>query len=156
MTKTIFGRVWPSSSQVRTWLSLSERRAMSPSHRALMSVAAVTRQECTDPGTNTFGAPIAVDPGTWPVGVGLGLDGFHVVETYFPLSATSIDPQVVRIGVVLFVLTYLSWAMANMNERTRVKPCRVPDRCFDSWFGEHERSLPQRVLRASARVEGPP
>jgi len=63
-------------------------------------VTAVDRSECTDPGTNTFGAPVAVDPGVWPVGVGLGLDGFNVVETYFPLSATSIDPQVVRIGVV--------------------------------------------------------
>ena len=67
---------------------------------AAADVTVVERLECTDPGTNTFGAPIAVDPGTWPVGVGLGLDGFNVVETYFPLSATSIDPQVVRIGVV--------------------------------------------------------
>ena len=63
-------------------------------------VTSVERLECTDPGTDTFGAPLPVDPGSWPVGVGLGLDGFHVVETYFPLSATSIDPKVVRIGVV--------------------------------------------------------
>jgi len=64
------------------------------------TVSSVVRSVCTDPGTDTFGAPIAVDPGGWPVGVGLGLDGFNVVETYFPLSATSTEPKVVRIGVV--------------------------------------------------------
>ena len=64
------------------------------------NVTEVSRLDCSDPGTDTFTGPLPVDPGDWPVGVGLGLDGFNVVETYFPLSATSIAPRVVRIGVV--------------------------------------------------------
>lgn len=67
---------------------------------AAANVTGVVRSECVDPGTGTFGAPVAVDAGGWPVGVGSGVDGFHVVETYFPLAATALDLSVVRFGVV--------------------------------------------------------
>jgi hypothetical protein len=61
-------------------------------------VTAVTRSECIDPATDSFGAPVNVGGG-WPVGVGDGLAGFHVIET----SAAVPDAfrfHTTRIGVV--------------------------------------------------------
>jgi hypothetical protein len=58
------------------------------------TVTRVERQVCSG---GTFGPLIFVDGG-WPVGVGLGLDGFHVIETYFPLSGFS--GQQIRVNVV--------------------------------------------------------
>ncbi|MEM9291943.1 MAG: tandem-95 repeat protein [Acidobacteriota bacterium] len=62
-------------------------------------VDSVERQECTDPATDTFGAPITVDTPVappWPVGDGLGIGGGDVVETYFPLPAG--ECQRIRLG----------------------------------------------------------
>jgi hypothetical protein len=61
-------------------------------------VTAVTRRECVDPATDSFGAPVNTGGG-WPVGVGDGLAGFHAIET----SASVPDAfryHGTRIGVV--------------------------------------------------------
>ncbi|MEO8134212.1 MAG: hypothetical protein ABI831_09570, partial [Betaproteobacteria bacterium] len=47
------------------------------------SVTGVTRQIC---GAGSFGAPVPVDPGSWPVGIGNGTAGMAVIETYLPLA----------------------------------------------------------------------
>jgi hypothetical protein len=62
-------------------------------------VGSVTRRECTDPGANVFGPPIPVDPGGWPVEVGLGTDGSHVVETYWSLASLASRPSSILLGV---------------------------------------------------------
>lgn len=62
-------------------------------------VGGVTRRECTDPAMNAFGPPIAVDPGGWPVEMGLGTDGSNAVETYWPLAAVGSPPASIRLGV---------------------------------------------------------
>jgi len=64
---------------------------------ATAQVTLVTRRECVS--GSTFGAPITVDDGDWPVGVGLGLDGSDVVETYVPLSDLG-SPDEIRVAVV--------------------------------------------------------
>lgn len=46
-----------------------------------ITVAQVTRAECVDPATDSFGPDVEENAGGWPVGVGLGVDGSHVVET---------------------------------------------------------------------------
>ncbi len=48
-------------------------------------VVAVTRSECVDPAGDVFGAPTPIDGG-WPVGVGEGVDGFHVIEAGFDVD----------------------------------------------------------------------
>ena len=65
------------------------------------NVTDVALSTCTDPGTDTFGAPTSFDGG-WPVGIGNGVGGRDVVETYTPLASLVIsDPQVVHLGVVV-------------------------------------------------------
>lgn len=60
------------------------------------TVTSVARQECT---AGTFGAAIPVGGG-WPVGIGNGVDGFNVIETYFPLPAGFLaTPRQVRLAV---------------------------------------------------------
>ena len=65
------------------------------------NVTDVALATCTDPGTNTLGAPASFDGG-WPVGIGNGVGGRDVVETYAPLASLVVsDPQVVHLGVVV-------------------------------------------------------
>ena len=63
-------------------------------------VTAVDRIECTDPLTDTFGAPMAVTPPAppWPVGGGLGVGGSDVAETSFPTAAAGFALTTVRLG----------------------------------------------------------
>jgi len=63
------------------------------------SVTGVTRRECVDAPSSTFGPPIVVDAGGWPVGLGLGTDGSDVVETYVPLADLG-SPGSVRVAAV--------------------------------------------------------
>ncbi|SDT96978.1 beta strand repeat-containing protein [Halopseudomonas salegens] len=49
------------------------------------TVVGVERRDCIDAVTGTFGAPEQVSAGGWDVGVGNGLDGFNVVETFMPI-----------------------------------------------------------------------
>ncbi|QOC22933.1 putative Ig domain-containing protein [Wenzhouxiangella sp. AB-CW3] len=49
-------------------------------------VVRVERRHCIDPAGDQFGPSEVVDAGEWPVGIGNGLDGFNVIETYLPLS----------------------------------------------------------------------
>ena len=60
-------------------------------------VEGIERQECV---AGVFGSPVVVDPGSWPVGISLGVNGSHVVEAYVPLA--DLGPQVasVRFGIV--------------------------------------------------------
>jgi hypothetical protein len=48
------------------------------------SITGVTRQDCVIPASNTLGPPVAVSPGGWNVGLGQGVNGYDVVETFFP------------------------------------------------------------------------
>ncbi len=55
-------------------------------------VIAVAQQVCTNPGTSTFGALTPITSPfapPWPVGVGNGIGGAEVVESYLPLSTIS-------------------------------------------------------------------
>lgn len=65
-------------------------------------VTLVERHECVDEATDTFGPAIPVSAGGWPVGVGLGLDGSDVVETFVGVSdiGGADPPPVIRLGVV--------------------------------------------------------
>lgn len=65
-------------------------------------VTLVERHECVDEATDTFGPAIPVSAGGWPVGVGLGLDGSDVVETFVGVSDVggADPPPVIRLGVV--------------------------------------------------------
>ncbi|MEM9553803.1 MAG: IPTL-CTERM sorting domain-containing protein [Acidobacteriota bacterium] len=62
-------------------------------------VTAVEREDCIDPGTDTFGPRQAVTDiaPPWPVGLGLGIGGSDVVESYLPLGAPC---QSIRLGFV--------------------------------------------------------
>ena len=62
-------------------------------------VVEVARLSCV--GGTTFSAPVQVDPGDWPVGVGLGVDGSHVIETYAPESMIPETARVIRLAVVV-------------------------------------------------------
>ncbi len=64
------------------------------------TVTEVTKQACVDASSDTFGPPVVVDPGDWPVGVDLGLDAFDVVETYLPLSDLPANGLRIRVAVV--------------------------------------------------------
>src|SRR5215210_1616156 len=48
------------------------------------TVTGVTRSVCS---AGSFGAPITVDSTTWPVGLGNGMSGFAVIETYLALAS---------------------------------------------------------------------
>jgi VCBS repeat-containing protein len=63
------------------------------------TVVEVLRFECV--GGAVFGPPVVVDPGDWPVGVGLGVSGADVIETYFPAGALPPGTDTVRLGVTL-------------------------------------------------------
>lgn len=55
------------------------------SGQSAASVVGVERRDCVDPATGAFGAPEQVSPGGWDVGLGNGLDGFNVIETFMPI-----------------------------------------------------------------------
>ena len=60
-------------------------------------VISVARQVCTNPITNTFGAPIPITSPfapPWPVGVNNGTSSSDVVETYLPLANISVGPTI--------------------------------------------------------------
>ncbi|HEX6904788.1 MAG TPA: IPTL-CTERM sorting domain-containing protein, partial [Thermoanaerobaculia bacterium] len=69
-------------------------------------VTALQIQNCTNPASNTFGPPsaVAAPPGRplpWPVGVSNGTDGSSVIETYYPLSLSTVQHiPVIRLGVL--------------------------------------------------------
>ena len=48
-------------------------------------ITGISRQDCLTPPA-TFSASIPVDAGGWPVGVGIGTNGYDVVESYFTVS----------------------------------------------------------------------
>ena len=58
------------------------------------TIGGITRQQCVAP-PGTLSAPATVSPGGWPVGVGLGLGGVDVIETFFPVGAVT---GTVRLG----------------------------------------------------------
>lgn len=65
------------------------------------TVTDVATIECTDPDADTFSAPSSFD-GNWPVGIGNGVGGRDVVETYVPLLALVIQgPSIVHLAVVV-------------------------------------------------------
>lgn len=65
------------------------------------TVTDVATSDCIDEGTDTFSAPASFDGG-WPVGIGNGVGGRDVVETYFPLVASVVEsPTTIRLGVVV-------------------------------------------------------
>lgn len=45
-------------------------------------VIGLARQDCV--GGGDFGTPVQLDPGGWPLGIGIGTSGYDVLETYFP------------------------------------------------------------------------
>lgn len=47
------------------------------------TVTGVTRQTCVT-APSTFSAPITVETGSWPVGLGVGVGGYDAIETYYP------------------------------------------------------------------------
>ncbi len=69
-------------------------------------VTALQIQNCVSPATDTFGppSPVAAPPGRplpWPVGVSNGTDGSSVIETYYPLSLSTVQHiPVIRLGVL--------------------------------------------------------
>ena len=55
----------------------------------LPTVTGVSTRTCTDPGTDTFGPPVAIASPyapPWAVGIGNGVGGTDVVESYLPLT----------------------------------------------------------------------
>jgi hypothetical protein len=56
------------------------------------TVGAVTQQTCVGA---VLGAPVPVSPGGWNVGVGLGVAGYDVIETFVPVAT---PPAVYRVG----------------------------------------------------------
>jgi large repetitive protein len=48
-------------------------------------VSGVSRRNCVTP-PSTFSAPLVIDAGGWPIGIGNGTAGYDVLETYFPVS----------------------------------------------------------------------
>jgi VCBS repeat-containing protein len=66
------------------------------------TVTGVSVLDCTNPVTDTFGPPVSIDGGGWPVGIDNGVGGRDVVETYFPLISSVVSsPTTVRLGVVV-------------------------------------------------------
>lgn len=63
-----------------------------------MVVTSVERSECVNPATDTFGPPVLIDAGDWPIGFGNGEAGFNVIETYLPIDISSFTGA--RVGVV--------------------------------------------------------
>ncbi len=66
----------------------------------LPTVTGVETRSCIDPGTDTFGPPVAITspyPPPWPVGIGNGIGGSFVVESYLPLSAMT-SGNVIHVG----------------------------------------------------------
>ena len=47
------------------------------------TVGAITRRTCSG---GTFGTPVAVSAGGWPVGMGTGSGGSDLIETFIPLA----------------------------------------------------------------------
>ncbi|HUP24611.1 MAG TPA: cadherin domain-containing protein, partial [Thermoanaerobaculia bacterium] len=65
-------------------------------------VTEVALQECIDPLTGTFGAPVVFDNGDWPIGVDNGVGGRDVVETYVELGLLDVPAlDTLRLGVVV-------------------------------------------------------
>ena len=60
------------------------------------TVGALSVQTCA---AGIFGSAVPVDPGGWPVGVGLGVSASEVVEAYLPLSLLS-GSSSARVAVV--------------------------------------------------------
>jgi large repetitive protein len=60
-------------------------------------VTGVTREDCANPGTGAFSAPVLISSGGWNVGVGNGTAGDNVIETSLPRPPGSV---VVRLGFV--------------------------------------------------------
>lgn len=61
------------------------------------TVQALELQECA---ATVFGPPVVVDPGSWPVGIGLGEGGSHVVEAHVPLVDLGPLAPSIRFGIV--------------------------------------------------------
>jgi hypothetical protein len=67
----------------------------------MAEVTDVAIADCVDEMTDTFGPASSFD-GNWPVGIGNGVGGRDVVETYVPLVQLLVDgPSIVRLGVVV-------------------------------------------------------
>ncbi|MGA7297714.1 MAG: hypothetical protein WBW92_09415, partial [Rhodanobacteraceae bacterium] len=64
------------------------------------SVSSVERLDCVDPGTSSFGAPVSVSAGGWPVGIGNGQSGLNVIETQMPVSSIAGHAFFVRTAVL--------------------------------------------------------
>jgi hypothetical protein len=62
-------------------------------------VVEVQRLSCV--GGTTFSAPVQIDPGDWDVGLGLGVGGSHVIETFAPESMIPPSARVLRLAVVI-------------------------------------------------------
>ncbi len=62
-------------------------------------VVEVQRLSCV--GGTTFSAPVQIDPGDWDVGVGLGVGGADVIETFAPESMIPQSARVLRLAVVI-------------------------------------------------------
>lgn len=60
------------------------------------TVGAIARRTCV---AGAFGPPVAVSAGGWAVGMGAGMSGSDLVETFLPLAALA-GAEGVRIGVV--------------------------------------------------------
>ena len=67
-----------SFAGVETVLITSINTAVSPP-----VVTGVSSQNCSSP-PSTFDPPVAVDPGGWPLGLGVGVGGYDAIETYIP------------------------------------------------------------------------
>ncbi|REJ85500.1 MAG: tandem-95 repeat protein [Acidobacteria bacterium] len=59
------------------------------------AVQSVRRRDCE---SGVFGAPVLVDAGGWPVGIGLGEGGRNVVESYVPMADLAVG-RVIRFGI---------------------------------------------------------
>jgi methionine-rich copper-binding protein CopC len=89
-------------------------------------VISVARQACTNPGTNTFGAPIPITSPfapPWAVGMGDGTSGSEVVETYVPLGNLSVGTTI-RFGFTANVVGGTGAADATLT--TNGQPSGLP------------------------------
>lgn len=78
---------------------ISRVETSSPPDAGTVTDAALA--ECTDDVSDTFGPPASFD-GNWPVGVGNGVGGRDVVESYVPLLSLVVQaPEIVRLGLVV-------------------------------------------------------
>jgi hypothetical protein len=76
-------------------------------------VSGVTRQSCVSQATNTLSPPFAVDPGGWPVGMGVGASGYDAIETYLPTFA--LPSGTYRLGVAYTDAAVGSDALVTTN-----------------------------------------